>query len=185
MLDRDARGRATVSDPDAVPHDAIAQDLHQRSRPCGSRVSAGCSKHPTVEISEVVDIEALRDLGLGAVDIVVTQEYDLDSFERIDRLTFTPLVSDRRTLIPPPEMPASTTIEELGDAPWLLIGRTTRCALATKRILRRRRNRTAHRLHHIATMLVLSSPATASRWFSTRVLDDDQHKLRPGTSRCW
>jgi DNA-binding transcriptional LysR family regulator len=89
----------------------------------------------TVEIIEAEDAEALRDLGLGAVDVVLTQEYDGSTVERNRRFTYTPLVRDPLRLVLPPAMPAATTLDQLADAPWLLNGRSSRCAQATTRLL--------------------------------------------------
>jgi DNA-binding transcriptional LysR family regulator len=136
MLDLDARGRAVVDRPDVAPHVAIAGFAAAIATvviPRLDRIRA----HATVEITEAEDAEALRDLGLGAVDVVLTQEHDDAPARRNARFTYTPLDRDRLTLILPPDMPATTTIEHLGDAAWLLNGRATRCAQATTEILGR------------------------------------------------
>ena len=129
MLDLDAFGRATVTRPGNVPHVVIAGFASAISTVLVPHLD-GLRNHATFEITEAEDTEALRDLGLGAVDIVLTQEYDGLTAERNRRFTFTPLVTDRLTLVLPPDMASSTTIEELADAPWLLNGQATRCALA-------------------------------------------------------
>jgi DNA-binding transcriptional LysR family regulator len=134
MLDLDARGRAAVNEPGGMPHVRFAGFASAISTvliPCLAQLRTLA----TIEITEAEDAEALRDLGLGAVDVVLTQEYDGEVAERNRRFTYTPLVSDRLTLIGPPDMPIATTIEQLGESPWLLNGRTTRCAHATMRIL--------------------------------------------------
>ena len=134
MLDLDARGRTAVTEPGVVPHVVFAGFASAISTVLIPRLDL-LRQHANLEISEAEDDEALRDLGLGAVDIVLTQEYDGAPAERIRRFTYTPLVSDQLKLILPPDTPATTTIEQLSYAPWLLNGRNTRCASATKRIL--------------------------------------------------
>ncbi len=89
----------------------------------------------SIEIIEAEDHEALRDLSLGAVDIVLTQEYDGFPVERNRRFTYTPLVSDRLVLVLPPTMPTSTRLEDLTNASWLVNGQGTRCTAATDHVL--------------------------------------------------
>jgi DNA-binding transcriptional LysR family regulator len=134
MLDLDARGRAAVKEPAHVPHIVFAGFASAISTVLIPRLSQ-LQHHATIEITEAEDNEALRDLRLGAVDIVLTQEYEGLPEERNHRFTYTALVDDRLTLVLPPHMPSSTTINQLHHAPWLLNGRTTRCALATRRVL--------------------------------------------------
>ncbi len=134
MIDLDARGREAVNGPRQVPVVVFAGFASAISTVLIPQL-ARLRKVAAIEIAEAEDTEALRDLGLGAVDVVLTQEYDGPPTERNRRFTFTPLVSDRLALVLPRTMPSSTTIADLEDAPWLLNGRTTRCALATKRLL--------------------------------------------------
>ncbi len=134
MLDLEARGRAAVTGPHHVPTVVFAGFASAISTVLVPQL-ARLRTLATIEISEAEDTEALRDLGLGAVDVVLTQEYDGPPTERSRRFTFTALVSDRLTLVLPPDMPSSTTIADLADASWLLNGRSTRCALATERLL--------------------------------------------------
>jgi len=75
MLDLDARGRATVNEPGDLPHVVFAGFASAISTVLIPRLGR-LREHATIEISEAEDTEALRDLGLGAVDVVLTQEYD-------------------------------------------------------------------------------------------------------------
>lgn len=178
MLDLDARGRAAVKKPGEIPHVVFAGFASAISTvliPCLGQLR----QHATIEISESEDIEALRDLGLGAVDIVLTQEYDGIPSERNHRFTFTPLASDRLTLIGPPDMAPSTTIEQLRDAPWLLNGRTTRCALATARILDTAgiTPRVVGTIADNSALLALVAAGQGVTVIPARVLDDRHHDV--------
>lgn len=130
MLDLDERGRAAVEHADAVPHVVIAgfaSALATVVIPHLDRLRASA----TVELREAEDDEALRDLGLGAVDVVLTQEYEGMPIERNRRFTFTPLLTDHLVLVLPPDRKRTTRVRRLADEPWLLNGRATRCAQAT------------------------------------------------------
>ena len=101
MLDLDARGRAVVEEPGVVPNvvfAGFASAIATVLVPCLDRLS----EHATVEIVEAEDAEALRDLGLGAVDVVLTQEYEGAPVGRNPRFRYTPLVTDRLRLVLPP-----------------------------------------------------------------------------------
>ena len=88
-----------------------------------------------LEIREAEDDDALRDLGLGQVDIAITQEYDGEPLARSDRFRYTTLVSDRLRLLAPPRFPTSVRLRDLTSSGWLVNGAHTRCARATERIL--------------------------------------------------
>ncbi len=178
MLDLDARGRAAVNNPGDVPHVVFASFASAISTVLIPRLGR-LREHATIEISEAEDTEALRDLGLGAVDVVLTQEYDGVPTERNHRFTFTPLVSDRLKLIGPPDMAASTTIEQLSNAPWLLNGRTTRCALATARILDTAgiTPRVVGTIADNSTLLALVAAGQGVTVVPARVLDDGHHDV--------
>lgn len=178
MLDLEAVGRATVNEPGDVPHVVFAGFASAISTVLIPRLGR-LREHATIEISEAEDTEALRDLGLGAVDVVLTQEYDGVPTERNRRFTYTPLVSDRLTLILPPNTASSTTIEELGDAPWLLNGRNTRCAQATTRILGTAgiAPRIVGTIADNATLLALVAAGQGVTVVPARVLDDGQHDV--------
>lgn len=178
MLDLDARGRGAVNEPGDVPHVVFAGFASAISTVLIPRLGQ-LREHATIEISEAEDTEALRDLVLGAVDIVLTQEYAGMPIERNRRFTFTPLVSDPLTLILPPDMPATTTIEDLGDAPWLLNGRTTRCALATTGILGAAgiTPRIVGTITDNATLLALVAAGQGVTVVPACVIDDAQHNV--------
>lgn len=178
MLDLDARCRAAVSEPGDVPHVVFSGFASAISTVLIPRLSR-LRDHATIEITEAEDTEALRDLGLGAVDVVLTQEYEGVPAERNRRFTFTPLVGDRLTLVLPPDMEASTTIEQLQDAPWLLNGRATRCALATKGILDSAgiTPRIVGTIADNTTLLALVAAGQGVTVVPARVLDDGQHDV--------
>jgi len=178
MLDLDARGRAAVHEPGGVPHVVFSGFASAISTVLIPRLSR-LRDHATIEITEAEDAEALRDLGLGAVDVVLTQEYEGVPAERNRRFTYTPLVGDRLTLVLPPDMAASTTIEQLKDAPWLLNGRTTRCALATKRILDAAgiTPQTVGTIADNATLLALVAAGQGVTVVPAGVLDHAQHEV--------
>jgi len=178
MLDLDARGRATVQRPGGVPHVVFAGFASAISTVLIPRLGL-LRQRATIEIFEAEDTEALRDLGLGAVDVVLTQEYDGVPTERNRRFSFTSLVSDRLTLILPPNMSPTTTIEELGDARWLLNGRATRCAQATTRLLTAAgiTPRIVGAVADNATLLALVAAGQGVTVVPARVLDDAHHDL--------
>lgn len=176
MLDLEAHGRTTVHRPGDVPHIVFAGFASAISTVLIPRLGR-LREVATIEISEAEDAEALRDLALGAVDVVLAQEYDGVPIERNRRFTFTPLVSDRLALVLPPEMAATTTVDELGDAPWLLNGSTTRCTMATRRILRAAgiTPRIVGTVADNATLLALVAAGQGVTVVPARVLDDGQH----------
>ena len=178
MLDLDERGRAAVSEPGDVPHVVFSGFASAISTVLIPRLGQ-LRDHATIEITEAEDTEALRDLGLGDVDVVLTQEYEGVPAERNRRFTFTPLVGDRLTLVLPPDMAASMTIEQLEDVPWLLNGRTTRCALATKGILDAAgiSPRIVGTIADNATLLALVASGLGATVVPARVLDDEQHDV--------
>lgn len=133
MLDLDERGRTAVEHADVVPHVVIAGFASALAAVVIPHLD-GLRAIATVELREAEDDEALRDLGLGAVDLVLTQEYDGIPIDRNRRLTFTPLVTDRLVLVLPPDRRRSTRLRQLADEPWLLNGQATRCAQATRHL---------------------------------------------------
>ncbi len=134
MLDLDARAAIAVGHTDDLPHIVVSGFATAISTVLVPRLRQ-LQVHSTVEIIEAEDSEALRDLSLGDVDIALTQEYEGVPERHSSRFTFTPLVRDRLVLVLPPDMAPATTIDQLQDAPWLLNGKVTRCALATESIL--------------------------------------------------
>ncbi|MEO6125338.1 MAG: LysR family transcriptional regulator [Ilumatobacteraceae bacterium] len=88
-----------------------------------------------LEIVEAEDAEALRDLALGAVDVVLTQHYEGVVADCDHRFRYTPLVTDPLRLVIPRNRPLSTRLKDLGGARWLFNGRGTRCTDAALRLL--------------------------------------------------
>jgi DNA-binding transcriptional LysR family regulator len=95
------------------------------------------AEQASVEIVEAEDASALRELRLGHVDVALVQEYPGDEARRDPRLAYTPAAHDELRLVLPPGLPATTTVADLGDTPWLINGSGTRCEAATREILRR------------------------------------------------
>lgn len=90
----------------------------------------------TFEIREAEDRDALRDLGLGQVDIAIIQEYDRVPVARSDRYHYTTLLTDRLRLLAPPAHAPSVQLRELATTAWLVNGTGTRCEQATQAVLR-------------------------------------------------
>ena len=88
-----------------------------------------------IEIIEVEDADALRELRLGHIDIALIQEYPEDDKRRHDRLSYTVALTDRLRLILPPSWPETTSLDEAREVPWLINGTGTRCESATRQIL--------------------------------------------------
>ncbi len=89
----------------------------------------------TVEIREAEDDVALRELGLGHVDLAIVQEYDGLATTRNSRFTYTTLLRDRLRLVAPAGNAQSVKIADLAADGWLTNGDGTRCELATAAIL--------------------------------------------------
>lgn len=134
MLDLDERSRTTLAEATSEQHVVIAGFASALSTVLLPRL-AELRRLCTFELVEAEDVDALRDLALGSVDVVLTQEYDGEPVERRNRFAHTPLVTDRLVLVLPPAYPTVTTIDDVADARWLLNGRATRCADATRRVL--------------------------------------------------
>lgn len=94
------------------------------------------AKAVTFEIREAEDDDALRDLGLGQVDLAIVQEYDGVPVHRSPRFSYTAVHRDRLRLVAPPDQPASLRLRDLSDEPWLVNGAGTRCQEATQAVLR-------------------------------------------------
>lgn len=136
MIDLDEQARAAVHRPAVGPRPVVIAGFASAIRtvliPRLGQIGAAFA--PT--ILELEDAAALRDLRLGALDVVLTQEYDHLPAERDDRLDYRPLLTDRLRLVLSPGTPSASTIEQLGATPWLLNGHDTRCADATRHLLR-------------------------------------------------
>lgn len=134
MIDLDARARHAVHDTDELPHLVVAGFASALATILVPRLPA-LTGRLTIDVVEAEDADAMRDLGLGAVDLVLAQEYDGIPEQRNERFDFQPIRHDELRLVVPADMPARTEVADLGDAPWLLNGTGTRCAAATLRIL--------------------------------------------------
>ncbi len=134
MLDLDARARHAVSAQPDRPHIVVAGFASAIGSLVVPRVDE-LAERMTFDLHEREDAEAMRDLRLGAVDVVLAQEYSGMPIERSERFDFTPLVTDQLRLVMPAGWSATTNIASLGDANWLLNGTDTRCAQATQQVL--------------------------------------------------
>ena len=134
MLDLETHARQAVSAPSDRPHFVVAGFASALAALVVPKL-ASMSDRMTVEVVESEDIDAMRDLSLGAVDLVLTQEYDGIAADRDQRFNFTPMISDRLRLVLPDDLAPSTTVDQLATADWLLNGSGTRCATATLQIL--------------------------------------------------
>ena len=133
MLDLDFHGRDVVSRRPSRPHYVVAgfaSALRAIVLPL-----LPTEAEMTLDVIEREDADALRDLRVGAVDVVLTQEYDGFPVQRDQRLHFTEVLRDELRLVGPSSMPASTTLDDLQDTTWLLNGHGTRCSAATSRLL--------------------------------------------------
>ncbi len=134
MLDLESSAREAVTSRPNAPHCVIAGFASAISTLVVPRL-AELTEITTLEVVEGEDADALRDLSLGEVDLVLTQEYEGLPSKRDDRFDFVPLLTDRLRLVLPADMEPTTTVDELGATNWLLNGRDTRCAAATINIL--------------------------------------------------
>lgn len=136
LLDLETRGRRLVGQPSTTRRYVVAGFASAIAELVVPRL-ANLPSSMSLDIVESEDADALRELRLGTVDLVLTQEYDGMPVERAATFTFTPLLTDRLRLVLPAAMGSTTTIEDLAGTAWLVNGRGTRCAEATTRVLRR------------------------------------------------
>ncbi len=135
MLDLDVRCRRVATDPrppQSITLGGFASAIATVVTPRLDQIRAVVD----IEIVEAEDAAALRDLGLGSLDVVLTQEYEGNADPRSDRLRYTVVRRDHLALVVPPHMPASTTLDDVADEPWLVNGVGTRCTAATMDVLR-------------------------------------------------
>ena len=88
-----------------------------------------------IEVIEVEDTDALRELRLGHIDIALIQEYPGDELRRDRRLRYSVGLTDPLRLILPPTRPSSTPLSDVRDQAWIINGTGTRCEHATRQIL--------------------------------------------------
>ncbi len=134
MLDLETSARRAATSLPTAPRCIIAGFASAISTLVVPRLTE-LTEITTLEVIEGEDVDALRDLSLGSVDLVLTQEYEGLPSERDDRFDFVPLLTDRLRLVLPADMEPTTTVDQLGATDWLLNGRDTRCAAATINIL--------------------------------------------------
>jgi DNA-binding transcriptional LysR family regulator len=96
---------------------------------------ASIREEVALHIVEAEDEAAMRDLQLGRVDVVLTQEYDGVPARRDDRLHYRPLVTDRLRLVLPSGRTRTTRLADLAHDEWLFNGEGTRCTLAARQLL--------------------------------------------------
>jgi len=134
LLDLEQVARTTAQEWQATPHFRIAGFASAISTLIVPRLDE-LAGQLTLEIIEAEDSEAMRDLRLGHVDVVLTQEYCNTPTERDGRLDYTSLATDQLKLVLPADMASSTTVGDLAHSAWLINGSGTRCAQATRHIL--------------------------------------------------
>ncbi len=135
LLDLERRGRDATRQPPPNPRFVIAGFASALAALVVPKLHL-LANRMTLEIMESEDTEAMRELGLGEVDVVLTQEYQGLASERDPRDHYTPLVTDRLRLVMPGTMADTTTVGELARSNWLMNGHDTRCAAATVQILK-------------------------------------------------
>jgi DNA-binding transcriptional LysR family regulator len=133
MLDlaEEAKLISLASAPGRLVIAGIASALSALVVPCLDQLR----RIATIGVVEAEDDDALRDLGLGHADIVLTQEHSGAAVERNPRYRYSVLGEDRLRLVVAPWLPPSTRLADLDRSPWLVNGAGTRCEAATRRIL--------------------------------------------------
>jgi DNA-binding transcriptional LysR family regulator len=89
----------------------------------------------TIDVRESEDDDALRDLGLGHIDVAIIQEYDGMAPQRNQRFSYTTLLRDRLRLVTAKRHHERVTLAELATAGWLTNGAGTRCEEAINAVL--------------------------------------------------
>lgn len=134
LLDLEARGRDATRRPvdrRPVTVAGFASAIATVVVPRLDRIA----KELDLRVVEAEDDRGLRDLQLGHVDVVLTQEYDGVARVRDSRLRYRPLITDELRLVLPAGHRRSTAVSDLGHARWLFNGEATRCTLAAQRLL--------------------------------------------------
>ena len=134
MLDLNDRARAVVANPAApttITLAGFASAIATVVIPALSRLPEALS----LIIVEAEDREAMRDLSLGHVEVVLTQEYGATPPKGDPRLVYTPVARDELKIVLGADRSPQTTLQDLTQDTWLLNGEATRCTAATERIL--------------------------------------------------
>jgi len=134
MIDLSDRARSVVMQPSSRPRLVVAGFASAISTVVVPHLSA-IRELMDIEIIEAEDAEAMRDLALGSVDLVLTQEYDGNMVEHDPRFIYVPILRDELKLVLPSARSSSVGVADLAGEPWLLNGRATRCAEATRHLL--------------------------------------------------
>ena len=134
MIDLADRARSAVTRPARRPRHRIAGFASAISTVVVPRL-ARLAATMDVEIVEAEDVEAMRDLALGAVDLVLAQEYDGGAAVRDSRFVHVPIRRDELRLVLPAGRPSTTTVADVSAEPWLLNGSGTQCSAAALRLL--------------------------------------------------
>jgi DNA-binding transcriptional LysR family regulator len=79
---------------------------------------------------EAEDDDALRELGLGHVDVAVVQEHSHQRYRRDPRLRYHVLLHDPLDLVLPPGTPAPSSLADAGSLPWVVSGPGSPCRSA-------------------------------------------------------
>ena len=135
MMELERHGRTTVREPAPRPCGRIAGFASALTNLVVPHLPA-LRANAHITLTETEDAGGLRELRLGALDIVLVQEYDGQPVNRDASMVYTPLATDQLRLVMPPQMAASIHVDQLGDTDWLLNGDGTRCSLATIALLR-------------------------------------------------
>lgn len=134
LLDLERRARDAALQPDGRPQLTIAGFASAIATLVLPKVKL-LNQSFVLDIVEAEDDEALRELSLGSVDVVLTQQYEGFAADRDQRFGYTALVTDPLRLVIPRSRPLSTRLEDLGAERWLFNGRGTRCTQAAVRLL--------------------------------------------------
>lgn len=134
MADVADRVRSSVAAPIQNPHLVIAGFASAITTIVVPRL-AHLTQTMKLDIVEAEDADAMRDLSLGTVDLVLTQEYEGTPLDHDPRFVFAPLLRDELKLVLPTGSPSSMRVADVASEAWLLNGQGTRCALATEQLL--------------------------------------------------
>jgi DNA-binding transcriptional LysR family regulator len=134
LLQLEERARGAAQQPSGRPTVTLAGFASAIATVVVPRLAA-LRDDVALHVVEAEDDVAIRDLHLGQVDVVLTQEYDGVPVRRDARLQYRPLVTDRLRLVLPAGRRRSTALADLGDEAWLFNGDGTRCTAAARSLL--------------------------------------------------